>query len=107
MTRVRKGDDNSMPRYADWNAALRSSIVSFASQYADATVLLFSSHATLTRILDNPVEHGFHEANAASKAGKGIWMDHLHPTGKVHDIVAKDLTAFLGTVARLDGEATF
>jgi hypothetical protein len=90
-------------RYADWNVALRSSIVSFASECSDATILMYSSHETFSRVLDDPVGHGFHEADAGSKAGKGIWMDHLHPTGKMHDFVARDLVAFLGTVVKADG----
>jgi len=97
---VKRGNGSSMPRYADWNAALRSSIASFASEHPDATALLFSSHATFTRVLDDPEGYGFHEKGAARKAGKGIWMDILHPTNKMHDIVAKDLATFLGTVTQ-------
>jgi len=99
---TRKGNGSSTSRYADWNAALRSLIISFASEYPESTTLIYSAHATFTRVLDDPVGHGFHEANAAREAGKGIWMDHLHPTSKMHDFVAKDLAAFLGTVVKPD-----
>jgi hypothetical protein len=87
-----------MPRYTGWNVALHSSITSFASEHSDITALLFSSHATFSRVLDDPVAHGFHEANAAYNAGKGIWMDDLHPTSKMHGFVAKDLAEFLGSL---------
>jgi len=90
--------NKSMSRYADWNAALGSSISSFASKFPEATTLMFSSHLTFTRVLDDPVGHGFHEEGAARKAGRGIWMDHLHPTSRMHDVVAKDLGKFLETV---------
>jgi phospholipase/lecithinase/hemolysin len=100
MQFVKRGNDSSMSRYADWNAALCSSITSFASEHPDATALLFSSNATFTRVLVDPEGHGFHDKDAARKPGKGIWMDFLHPTNKMHDIVAKDLAAFLGTVTK-------
>ena len=90
----------SMPQYTDWNVAMHSSITSFASEHPDITALLFSSHATFSRILDDPVGHGFHEANAAHKAGKGIWMDHLHPTSKMHGFIAKDMAEFLESVVQ-------
>jgi len=103
VAQVAAGVKNSFKsRYADWNVALRSSIVSFVSECSDATILLYSSHETFSRVLDDPVGHGFHEADAGSKAGKGIWMDRLHPTSKMHDFVAKDLAAFLGTVVKAD-----
>jgi len=103
VLRFRDLTDNSiMPRYNDWNIALRSSSISFASGHVDATVLLFSSHATFSRVLDNPVGHDFHEADAARKGGKGIWMDHLHPTSKMHEVVAKDLAAFLESVESIE-----
>jgi len=95
-------DSSPIPRYNDWNIALRSSLSSFASGHADATILLFSSHATFSRVLDDPVGHDFPEVNAARKAGKGIWMDHLHPTSKMHQWVAKYLAAFLGSVGKVD-----
>jgi phospholipase/lecithinase/hemolysin len=79
-------------------------IISFASEYPESTTLIYSAHATFTRVLDDPVGHGFHEANAAREAGKGIWMDHLHPTSKMHDFVAKYLAAFLGTVVSLTAQ---
>lgn len=100
MLQFRSLSDTGMPRYNDWNVALRSSLTSFASGHADATVLLFSSHATFSRILDDPVAHDFHEADAARRGGKGIWMDHLHPTSKMHEFVAKDLGAYLGSVGK-------
>lgn len=87
-----------MPRYLEWNAALHSAITAFASGHSDVTALLFSSHATFTRILDSPVEYGFNNADAARKEGQGIWMDFLHPSSKMHDYIAKDLAAFLNTI---------
>lgn len=89
-----------MPRYRDWNTALLQSVESFASEHPDITALLFSSHATFTRILDDPVKHGFLEPEAEKTGGKGIWMDFLHPMGAVHDIVAKELGEFLGAVVQ-------
>jgi phospholipase/lecithinase/hemolysin len=98
--------DRTITKYTNWNAALRSSVASFSAEYPEATTLIFSSYATFTRVLDDPVGHGFHDQDAAYRAGKGIWMDHLHPTSKMHSCIAKDMAEFLGTVARPVGAET-
>jgi phospholipase/lecithinase/hemolysin len=28
----------------------------------------------------------------------GVWLDHVHPTSNAHDVVARDLAAFLDTI---------
>lgn len=91
-------DNSTISRYQNWNIALRSSSTLFSSSHVDATVLLYSSHTTFSHVLDDPVVHGFHEVDAARKQGKGIWVDHLHPTSKMHEIVAEDIVAFLASV---------
>ncbi|KAI0345169.1 hypothetical protein BDW22DRAFT_1343459 [Trametopsis cervina] len=80
--------------YETWNAGLRTSISTFASGHPDATILLFSSHDLFTRLLDNPVEYGFDQATA-SVAGGCIWYDHLHPTTRVHNVIASEVARFL------------
>lgn len=95
---VGPGSDRSMPRYQKWNDGLRSSVATFASNHAEVSALYFSSHKTFSRILDEPWQHGFTAHDAEKEAGKGIWADRLHPTSKMHDFVAKDLTSFLASV---------
>ncbi|KAF8625822.1 hypothetical protein AX15_005202 [Amanita polypyramis BW_CC] len=84
-------------RYDKWNIALREAITTFAAGHEDITVLLYSSHATFTKILDEPGKYGF-EAADLRKRGGSIWVDHLHPSSAVHRVVAADIAAFLGSV---------
>jgi len=91
----------TLPRYDKWNIALRSSAEAFSSTHPAATVLLFSSHATFTRVLDDPVRHNFSATEVRRKKGE-IWMDRLHPTSKMHSFVAKDLAEFLGTIHKYE-----
>ncbi|KIJ69301.1 carbohydrate esterase family 16 protein [Hydnomerulius pinastri MD-312] len=79
-----------------WNTALREAAQQFALVHDDVSVVIFSSWDTFTRILDDAASYGF-DANA--KFG-GIWVDHLHPTTKVHDILAREISTFLGGVVK-------
>lgn len=83
--------------YNNWNAALGKTIGAFASKHEDVTVLLYSSHATFTKILANPEKYDFRSADAR-RAASSVWVDQLHPTSKVHRIVAQEVAEFLGTV---------
>ena len=56
--------------------------------------MVFSSWDTFNRILDDPVAHGF-QVTDTSKALGGIWVDHIHPSSRVHDFVAHDISEFL------------
>ncbi|KAJ3801352.1 hypothetical protein GGU11DRAFT_769883 [Lentinula aff. detonsa] len=86
--------------YQNWNDKLRSGVVSFARQsHIDTSVFLFSAYATFNNFLDNYKEYGFTEIDISKPFGR-IWCDHLHPTSKVHDIVAFDLFNFLSSVPR-------
>jgi phospholipase/lecithinase/hemolysin len=83
--------------YNSWNAALGKTAETFASRHEDVTVLIYSSHATFTKILDNPEKYGFNAADVR-KPWASVWVDQLHPTSKVHRVVAQDVAEFLGTV---------
>ncbi|CCM04610.1 uncharacterized protein FIBRA_06792 [Fibroporia radiculosa] len=77
-----------------WNSELRSRISVFSTSHPAATVMLFSSWDTFMRILNDPISHGFEKEDIAKSRGS-FWVDHLHPTTKVHDWIAKDLYEFL------------
>ncbi|KAJ7479174.1 SGNH hydrolase-type esterase domain-containing protein [Mycena latifolia] len=83
--------------YMNWNASLRQSVAKFAAAHPGARILTFSAFDTFTRILDNPKQYGF-PAKDVSAAGGAVWRDHLHPTSKVHRVLAQDLAAFLNSV---------
>ncbi|KAI0780920.1 hypothetical protein BD413DRAFT_15510 [Trametes elegans] len=80
-----------------WNQCLRSRVAKFASSHPDATTLSFSSWDTFTRVLDDPVAHGF-GPEQVSRAGGDIWVDNLHPSTKMHDWVAHDIAKFMNAL---------
>ncbi|OSC97117.1 carbohydrate esterase family 16 protein [Trametes coccinea BRFM310] len=80
--------------YETWNSSLRSHVTSFVQKHPDVTTFVFSSWATFTRVLDDPVAHGFREDHA-SRAGGDIWVDNLHPSSRMHDWIAHDVSNFL------------
>lgn len=80
--------------FEEWNDLLRAHASQFANNHQDATVIIFSSWATFTRVLDTPTRFGFREEDV-KKRGGSIWLDHIHPTSKMHDELAKDILALL------------
>ncbi|KAI0362113.1 hypothetical protein OH77DRAFT_1416330 [Trametes cingulata] len=80
--------------YEFWNSCLQAQVASFAARHPDVTTLFFSSWATFTRVLDDPVAHGFSPEHV-SRAGGDIWADNLHPSSKMHDWIAHDVAEFL------------
>lgn len=70
---VRKEDEEwSAPTYMEWNTRLSKAATTFAMSHAEATVLLFSSYATFSSILDFPEANGF-SASAVRKPFGAIW----------------------------------
>jgi lysophospholipase L1-like esterase len=84
--------------FRSWNGSLRVSARNFAEKHKDCTVLLFSAYQTFDMFLDDPETNGF-PADDTNRMGGAIWVDHLHPTSKVHDIVARDLADFLTEIS--------
>lgn len=66
----------------------------FRESAAEASVAIFSSHRVLARVLDDPEEYDFCEDDTVDEGGR-IWLDELHLTSEVHDILAKEFTTFL------------
>ncbi|KAJ6461028.1 hypothetical protein C8R45DRAFT_1081036 [Mycena sanguinolenta] len=88
--------------YVNWNIELNKAATLFATTHPDATVMIYSSWDTFTALLDNPVAHGF-PVEDTSRADASIWVDHLHPTSRVHDFIARDMSSFLTAQAAFDG----
>ncbi|KZT70157.1 carbohydrate esterase family 16 protein [Daedalea quercina L-15889] len=82
------------PNTTLWNIAMRIEAEEFAASHDEATVLLYSSWAIFTKVLDDPVAFGFAKDDVQKPAGS-IWVDRLHPTSKMHDVVAYDMAKFL------------
>ncbi|KAM5539794.1 hypothetical protein V8D89_006607 [Ganoderma adspersum] len=77
-------------RVETWNGLLRSQMAEFGSSSKEATVLLFSPHQVLTEVLEDPLEYDFSEDDPTIDGG-GIWVDDLHLTSEVHDILGEQL----------------
>ena len=90
-------DEKGKYTFEEWDYLLPKFSSEFASRHVDATVFVFSSYETFTRVLDDPEKYGFDAADK-SKQGGTIWCDHAHPTSKMHDEIAKDLIVFLSNV---------
>ncbi|PPR03635.1 hypothetical protein CVT24_007751 [Panaeolus cyanescens] len=88
--------NSCLNRVNSWNAALRDALHDFCSSHEDA---LFSANRVFNNLLDNPDKFGF----AAEPEQSDIWVDHIHPTSKVHDVVARSIGEFLNGIA--PGEA--
>ncbi|KAJ7740135.1 hypothetical protein B0H16DRAFT_1676394 [Mycena metata] len=85
------------PNYIAWNVELQNASSNFANTHPDAMVLIYSAYDTFNAILDDPVAYGFAPEDAA-KAGGPMWVDHLHPSSKVHGFVARDMMSFLSGI---------
>jgi phospholipase/lecithinase/hemolysin len=95
------GGVKSAGTYEAFNTQLQIHARTFASIHADATVMLFSAWNTFSSFLDDPESYGF-EPSDCSNVGGAMWYDHLHPTSKAHDLVAKDMAEFVESVAKYE-----
>lgn len=73
---------------------MREAAKSFSSTHADSSVFVFSSFDLFHTILGDPTTYGF-EAADVKRRGGSVWVDHLHPTSKVHDHIAEAIAKFL------------
>jgi phospholipase/lecithinase/hemolysin len=81
-------------RFGNWNDELRRGFTTFAMGHPDATVMLFSAWDTFLRILSDPARYGFNPADRLLQGGS-IWFDFMHPTSRVHSIIAAEIAQFL------------
>ncbi|THH20678.1 hypothetical protein EW146_g716 [Bondarzewia mesenterica] len=91
---TKSADPKHSEPYKMWNYNLMETAKEFTLSHPDITALVFSSWDTFNRVLDDPVAFGFN-GDDGRKRGGGIWYDHLHPTSKMHGIIAKDVSEFL------------
>ncbi|KAG8949826.1 hypothetical protein FRC03_000229 [Tulasnella sp. 419] len=77
-----------------WNRLLPDNIETFVASHPRSTMFLFDAHRLFSEIMGHPPDYGF--PPLAGLAGDGqIWVDNIHPTQEVHDIVAQRLAIFL------------
>ncbi|KAF4610298.1 hypothetical protein D9613_010476 [Agrocybe pediades] len=83
--------------YTGWNSSLNSRIEQFCRDYADASVFLFSAYQLFDDFLTSPDDYNL-DPRDVKRPGGSIWIDRLHPTSKVHEIIASKLGSFLEQV---------
>jgi phospholipase/lecithinase/hemolysin len=87
---------NKGVRFGNWNEELRHGLVNFEMAHPDATVMLFSAWDTFARILSEPARYGLNPADRNTQGGT-IWFDFMHPTSRVHNILAGEIAQFLAS----------
>lgn len=70
-----------------WNELLQSKLQEWTDSTSQASLLNFSIHAFLNDVLDAPEKYGFDADDVRVACGK-FWMDGLHLTTAVHQIMA-------------------
>lgn len=66
--------------------------------HSNTSTFLYSSSAFFNGLLDNPTVFGF-DAGQGRKMGGYVWIDHIHPTSRVHDCLASDIASFLSNIS--------
>ncbi|WVW86551.1 hypothetical protein I302_108601 [Kwoniella bestiolae CBS 10118] len=80
-------------RISEWNDLLPSRIDRWLLQ-PNTTGRIFSSHHLFERILEDPTRYDFRQEDPTLPSG-GIWVDGLHPTSEVHEVIATEFERFL------------
>ncbi|THH10692.1 hypothetical protein EW145_g1141 [Phellinidium pouzarii] len=80
--------------YDKWNDELHKGAEAFHTKHPEITLLMYSSWEIFNKVNRDPEAFGFSEEDI-KKRGGAIWHDHLHPTSKMHAVIADDLDAFL------------
>lgn len=65
--------------------------------HSGTSTFLYSSSAFFHALLNNPAAFGF-GPDEVRKTGGDVWIDHIHPTSRVHDCLASDIASFLGGI---------
>ena len=55
---------------------------------------MYSSWDMFNKMIENHGRYGFSKSDL-TKAGGTMWVDHIHPTSRVHAFIAEDLDEFL------------
>lgn len=79
-----------------WNDSLRLRVAEFADETPHASVFLFSTHAVVSAVLDDPGAYGLRSDDVA-RAGGQIWEDELHLTTELHKVLAERLVGALAS----------
>jgi hypothetical protein len=90
-----------------WNQSLATYVQKFVDSHPDVTAMIWSSADLFTDVLDRPAHYQFSRSTELYMEGGPIWHDHIHPTTRVHDIIAKEFSKFLEDVQKgIDADAS-
>ncbi|KDR70197.1 hypothetical protein GALMADRAFT_103353 [Galerina marginata CBS 339.88] len=91
-------ESQAAKRYLDWNNSFYDAIEKFCATNEELSVFLFSSFWLFQQFLNHPSDFDI-DPREVRKVGGDVWVDHLHPTSKVHDIIASGISSFLNQIA--------
>ena len=81
-------------RIEEWNEKLATRSRQFNERFDDISLAIYDAYWVFSSILDNPGKNGFRDAVSICYEGC-IWHDHIHPTAKVHELLAAGLSTLL------------
>jgi len=127
---MRKGKRSSRNKakasIKDFNARLRKMSNDFKSRSLDASLIYLDAYKIFTEVLDKPCSYestcayknttdycltyaqGTRESNTYYEecgipVDEYFWLDHLHPTYRIHDVIASAIAKQLAGVSRSTG----
>jgi phospholipase/lecithinase/hemolysin len=77
-----------------WNSCLQTKVKDFLEEKSGTTGVIFDVASVFTEVLDNPTKFGFKDARDHGEEDC-VWADVLHPTSKMHQIIAKEFVKVL------------
>lgn len=77
-----------------WNAYLKTAVKEFLEQHSETTGVIYDVASVFTSVLDDPAKFGFKDSTDHGDENC-VWTDMLHPTSKMHRIIAKEFIKVL------------
>ncbi|EAU88508.1 hypothetical protein CC1G_04214 [Coprinopsis cinerea okayama7 len=96
-------DPSQETQFQKWNSLLLAAIRDFQSKHPDCTILVYSLYEMFSVVLDDLDTYGFPPSHKHISNGT-VWLDHIHPTSKIHDLIAHFLCDFLNEVPKYEPE---
>ena len=93
--------DSEETPYQRWNRHLKDGLEYFKKKHPDCTIMVFSLYQTFSVILEDLDMYGLPPSHRHASRGQ-VWIDHLHPTSKIHQLLAHFLSDFLSEVPVVD-----
>jgi hypothetical protein len=80
---------------AKWNTQLNEFTLTFRYRHPDTSVSIYDSFSLFNEVMDNPTKHGFTDGSSECHSNTCFWYDNMHPTTRVHEIMAQDMAKFI------------